>query len=95
MKRILTEVRLTTIIEEELASVMVEFESIEADGHPLVLEANMKLHAAYMAVEALTSVIFDEGVSADMLKGKTTVHDIASKIKWLYDHQKPHLGVKE
>jgi len=91
----ITKKNLQGFIKEELASVMAELESIEADGHPLVVEANTKLHAAYMAVEALTSVIFDEGVSPDMLKGKTTVHDIASKIRWLYDHQKPHLGVKE
>ena len=75
--------------------IQEEFRDIESDGHPLVVEANMKLHEAYVAVEKLTSLIFDEGLSQEMLRGKTTVHDITSKIKWLYDHQKPHLGAKE
>jgi hypothetical protein len=75
--------------------IQEEFGDFEPDGHPLVVEANTKLHEAYLAVEELTSVIFDEGVSQEMLRGKTTVHDIDSKIKWLYEQQRSYLGVKE
>jgi len=88
----ITKKYLKKLIQEEFENAE---DNLEPDGHPLVVEANMKLHEAYMAIEKLTSLIFDEGLSQEMLRGKTTVHDITSKIKWLYDHQKPHLGAKE
>lgn len=75
--------------------ILEELQDFEPAGHPLVIKANAKLHEAYIAIEELTELIFEEGLSSEMLRGKTTVHDIDNKIRRLYHQERSYLSTKE
>ena len=74
--------QISQIIKEEIQKIIQD----ENPSHPLVDQANEKLHEAYEAVDVLTDALeeADAGNIAAFHSGVPTISDVKYKIESLY-----------